>query len=451
MRLDAVKHYATSVPFPLGAALARVPYGLRPFIGREYRRQRTQLRTVEQMSDSHKVAWALERLRIIVASAYRDVPFYRFLYSQVGFEPGDLQSLEDFGRLPVVAKADLQSVELGTRSCSRPGSFLVNTGGSSGRPLELYVEGSCIAREWAHMHDVWANVGFKQRDNKVSFGGRSDIDGPIVYDGLRHQFSVNLYTGWPMVADALERVAKRTSLTFLHGYPSAIFDFILWLEAVDHPLLALLRRQTESVLLGSELPSPELRRQVCDMLGCESVSWFGHTERAILARERMEPGRYEPYFSYGFAEAIANAAGADSRLIVTSYANDASPLIRYDTGDLVRPQSATDALLTSFQVSAGRASEHILDASGNTIFLTGLIFGRHHALFDIANSVQVAQDVQGHAEIIVVPRHGRLSDTEAKAAFDARNVDIQFDFHIVDSPVRTSRGKVPLLISYGHL
>src|SRR5690606_33596347 len=144
---------------------------------------------------------------------------------------------------------------------------------------------------------------------------------------------------------------------------------------------------------GSELPSPLLRETVEKLLGCSSVSWYGHTERAILAYEKEGSATYYPFFTYGFAEALD-----EGRLVCTSYYNRASPLIRYDTGDRVDPV-VNDGLLDKFKISNGREGDFIIDKLGNKIFLTGLIFGRHHELFESARHIQIYQPATGIAEV----------------------------------------------------
>lgn len=68
-------------------------------------------------------------------------------------------------------------------------------GGSSGEPLEFYVEPNSVGHEWAHMHSIWAQVGFKQSHLRIVFGGRSNVKNVVQYDLARHQINVDLYSG----------------------------------------------------------------------------------------------------------------------------------------------------------------------------------------------------------------------------------------------------------------
>jgi len=323
----------------------------------------------------------------------------------------------------------------------RSSRSLENTGGSSGEPLNFYVEPSSIPHEWAHMHKIWRRVGYRPRDLKIVFGGRSTIQNVLDYDALRHHFAADIYAGWAAVADKIMALPFYSRPKFLHGYPSAIFDFVQWLEAQRHPLLAILRSEIEGLLLGSEYPSPEVRIKTEKLLDCSSASWYGHTERAVLAFEDEEKSLYRPFLTYGFVEAASNEDG--QRLIGTAYYNHASPFIRYDTGDLVEAD-VVEGVVESFRIVKGRSGDFIEDKYGNKVFLTGLIFGRHHRIFDYCRHIQVAQDTPGSAIIYVVPKGAEPDNWDA--LFDRTNVHLDFTFRPVAEPFRTPAGKIPLLV-----
>jgi phenylacetate-CoA ligase len=135
-------------------------------------------------------------------------------------------------------------------------------------------------------------------------------------------------------------------------------------------------------------------------------------------------------------------------LVGTSYYSTASPFIRYCTGDLVRPTEEDSGLLRSFEVEQGREGEYVTDRKGKCIPLTGLVFGRHHRIFDLAKSVQVYQEAQGRLTFLVSLKKGRLSvmPEEIGQYFDLRGVEMDFELRWVDGPVRTRSGKANLLV-----
>lgn len=95
-------------------------------------------------------------------------------------------------------------------------------------------------------------------------------------------------------------------------------------------------------------------------------------------------------------------------------------------------------------MKGGRSGEFVIDREGKKINLTGLIFGRHHELFNEAKYIQVKQITNGVIEIHYVAED--LPADKAAILFDSNNVNMDISFVQRSEPVRTVTGKVNLLI-----
>ena len=150
--------------------------------------------------------------------------------------------------------------------------------------------------------------------------------------------------------------------------------------------------------------------------------------------------------TYGYCEAIPNENGGYN-LVGTSLDNVVSPFIRYDTGDIVEP-IFKDGIVDKFRIESGRVGDFITDINDNRISLTALIFGRHHKIFGYARFVQIRQQHPGVATIIItLPNDVDSSIIRMEDMFDLTNVSIRFNFEFRSSPVYSSSGKVPLMVS----
>jgi phenylacetate-CoA ligase len=240
---------------------------------------------------------------------------------------------------------------------------------------------------------------------------------------------------------ACRELILKKNIKWIHGYPSSVFSFLRELEAIDPLLFEILIKKVQGVFLGSEYPAPQYRHYIEKHCGLKSISWYGHSEMAVLASER-EPGSgvYYPFHSYGYTEAVP--AGNSYRLVGTSTYNYATPMIRYDTGDLIEP-TFEDGLLEAFRIKEGRNSETVIDLKGRNISLTGLIFGRHHKAFDHSEHIQVRQISPGKIEIFITSK-GSICNWQA--LFDFSNSFFDVSFKNIDSPIRTPSGKVQLLL-----
>lgn len=427
-------------PPPIGKALAWVPPRWR--LGPVYAQTQRDLAAFRALPLAAKKQAVTARVRAILARVARENPFYRDWYAAQGFDPGGVNAFEDLTRIPIVTKADLNTVPLADRSVAQPGRIKTNTGGSSGHPLEFYLDRHAFAREWAHMHDIWSKVGYATTDLKLTFRGKNLGTEPLRYNAVYNEYYVNAYAPPDQQAAAVKAIAP--AVRILHGYPSSIYEFIRFCAEHRRHVLDLLRKDLKGVLLASEYPAPVYRDLIEGELAAPSVSWYGHSEMVVLAYE-VEKYVYEPFQSYGFAEAVPDQEGA-SRLVGTSYYNYVSPFIRYDTEDLIIPEF-DHGLLTRFRIESGRQGEFVEDANGSRISLTALIFGRHHGVFGVARFIQMRQTRPGEATLIVTAPEGvELSEEAVRAGFDDTNVAIDFAVEVRREPIRSPSGKVPLIV-----
>lgn len=445
--VPALKAAVESLPPSVGGLLARMPFSMRPVVGSVYRRRVAEMREYESLTTAQRLEFVFSRVSRIAWHAWNYVPFYRALYEERGFHPSQLVDFSDLSRIPIVTKEMLRASDRARRSAPGRGRFVVNTGGSSGSPLDFYILPSALGHEWAHMLSIWRQLGYRHTDVKLGFMGRNVGEFTVKYDALRHQYSVNIFSPFRDVARELSDVVQRTKIRYLHGYPSALYEFARSCASQDPRLVEAIRRNLRGAFLASEYPLPRYRDEIERVFGVPTVSWYGHTERAILAAERERPYVYEALQTYGFTEAVPDDEPGVFRLVGTAYYNTASPFVRYDTGDRVRVVSRSDRLLERFEVESGREGDFIVDRTGQRLSLTGLLFGRHHGVFGSATFVQISQWQPGKATLIVTMPGRRPGAAELEQQFDLSGIDVDFRFEAVERPVLTASGKVVLNVS----
>ena len=80
----------------------------------------------------------VRRLREFLERIGRDVPYYRELFAELGFDPSRVASVSDLQRLPLTGKADIRG-NMERLKADNAGSLeKFSTGGSSGEPLIFY-------------------------------------------------------------------------------------------------------------------------------------------------------------------------------------------------------------------------------------------------------------------------------------------------------------------------
>ncbi len=438
-----LKKLVENIPEPVGRLFVVVPFSWR--LGPQYARSKKEILRYQRMTSTEQQEYVLARMRSIVEHAYRNNALYRAFYHENGFTPDQLEHFGDIKRIPIVSKALLRQYPLEERSVPQSGRMLINTGGTSGEPLHFYLDRNSFAREWGHMHYIWSRLGYDRHCTKLTFRGKNLCDCPLKYNPVHNEYLANAYCHPSEVANAISSVLSRSQISFIHGYPSLIYDFARFCEEEAPSLVTRLNSSLRGILLASEYPAPVYRETIESVFEAPTISWYGHSEAAVLAFEASAKYRYEPLMTYGYAEAVADESGR-YHLVATSYHNMVSPFIRYDTGDIIDPKW-DNQMLDSFRISEGRVGEFIVDKKGRRISLTALIFGRHHKIFELARFVQVRQTEPGKATIVISFPQGIHSEQITIAqGFDLSGVAVDFDFEIRTEPYVTSGGKVPLLV-----
>lgn len=444
--IPMVKRLFQNMPEPIGELWARVPYEYRPCLGKNYREMKREINAFEEMPTNKKKQIIFTRFRKSLKEAM-EIPFYRDLYKRNDIRPEDIRCFEDIKNLPVITKEMLKECPLENRSGPSKGRYMANTGGSSGSTLSFYITPEHIPVEWAHMHAIWGRLGYKPSDLKISFSGRNLGADGIRYDGLRHQYSINIYKNIESYVEDLRAVVTRKKIRFLHGYPSAIAEFGQRCKEIAPDVISMLKTHLKGALLGSEYPAEIYRSPIEEIFEIPTVSWYGHTERAILAWEKNNKFEYEPFQTYGYCEVLPDSETGGWRLIGTTYFNAASPFIRYDTGDDVEPIEIEEGLLKKFAIRKGRLGDFVLDRKGTRISLTALIFGRHHRLFNIARFIQVKQREKGEMTVLATISEELPKGFVFFEWFDATGLDMEIRFEIIDEPIRSPSGKVVLKVN----
>ena len=439
-----LKNIAEHLPQPLGSKLAFMPFTFR--LGLSYMRSVKVIRNAENINIATAEARALIQLRSTIKTVYNEVEFYREFYKKAGFSPNELGSLADWNHVPVVTKSLLQGVPLDARCSKRAKGLRINTGGTSGQPLVFFLDRNAFAIEWAHIHYIWKAHGYCSSHKKLTIRGKHfDRREPLRYNAVHNEYIVNANCKMAEVVDAVLSLPRNVIPRWIHGYPSLVAEFAHALSCQRQTTISGFRERLFGVLLGSEYPAPVYRSVIVNVLSSNVVSWYGHSEMAILARETAQ-GIYASLPTYGYSEAVPITIGEKYNLVSTSWHNLVHPFIRYDTGDIIEPVSIFGASLV-FRISEGRIGDFVFDRHGNRHSLTAIIFGRHHAAFEFLQHLQVRDEGGGCVTLVITP-YNQIVDTEfLRQGFDLDDLDIDWKLEIVESPIRTRLGKINLKIN----
>lgn len=426
-----IKKLLECFPPRIGVSLNTIPFQYR--LGGKYTKYLKSIESILRFSDKEKQIYLDTEFKHIIGHFSYQNEFYKLFINNL--------NIKDYKNIPIIKKDILKNVGIDERTVKKDALVKYNTGGTSGNPLSFYVDKTFYAREWAHMHYMWRKIGYHPSNTKITIRGKN-IDTLYKYNFNQNEFLINSYAHLGEIEYMkLLRVFKRYNTQFIHGYPSAIYNFLKKAEKDAPILLDFLKKNIKGIMFGSEYPSPHYRDYIENILTKNTISWYGHTEGVILAGELYNKYEYVPFLSYGYAEALK--IDGYYHLVGTSFDNLAAPFIRYDTEDLIEPFFSETGILEKFKIKEGRIGEFIKDKNGNNISLTAFIFGRHHKLFDCINFIQVEQKDKG---VITIYYSANKDLTNPYLLFDSNQVNLDISFEQIQEPFKTPMGKIPLLI-----
>jgi len=364
----------------------------------------------DRWSAEHLREHQFYELRSLLEHAYTKCPFYKESFDKVGFRPGDFTDFKQLESLPILTRADVANRIEDLRATTETGMGVrhVSTSGTStGTPLSFYENYGAVFYELMFIHNLWARIGHKENDRKVVLRGNVVHTrwNPRPWRRTESSLFLSMYHLTPMSARSYLDMIRRYRPLWLHVYPSALVFFIQLLgEKVARQELGSLG--IKGVFCGSEKVYDWQRTLIESVVEARVLSWYGMTEKVVLAGECEQCTSLHVYPQYGYLEAIPAADGL-ARVVATGFLNRATPFIRYEVGDLIRPgESGCKLCGRHFHLIdevLGREGDLIVTKQGVFPFSFSVASIHNDAWADVAEW-QMIQDKPGHLRVVVVPR-----------------------------------------------
>lgn len=306
-----------------------------------------------------------ERLQKTITNA-QQTNFYRRLFARNQIDPGKIKSPEDLKVIPPTTKADLRE--------GFPFDFLAvpledvvrlhSSSGTTGTPTVIYYTASDLNR-WTNQvaRSLYA-VGMRKNDvfqNMMSYG--LFTGGLGMHYGAERLGALTI----PIGAGNSKRqiwFLKFFKSTAIHIIPSYALLLAQLIKAED-----LDPRQDFNIriiLLGAEPHSEETRRRVEEIYGAKAYNSYGLSEvnGPGVAFECVFQNGMHLWEDYYILEILnpqtlsPSFPGEVGEIVLTTIYRDATPLIRYRTGDL--------AFLLDEPCPCGRTHRRISRIQGRT-------------------------------------------------------------------------------------
>lgn len=386
------------------------------------------------------------RLRKLIMHAYDKTRYYRRKFDEAGVDPASIRTLDDLKCLPILTKEDVRqhTNELIADGYGKKNLVRMHTSGTTGSGLVFYTTKEAECEKWAEAWSGNEAVGLRRSMRRAYFGGRNIVpayqSSPPYYRFDRYGNQI-LLSAFHMSKAGFESFYEgfcKYRPTWIHGFPSSIVPFALFL--LDRGLL--LPQKIKYVTLSSENVTERHKEIIRMAFGVEAYQNYAQTEAVATCREDC---RHRMYVSEDITGVEFTPCGNGfSKIVGTSLVNFGMPLIRYDTGDIATWME--DERGRRVHTLDGRLEDSLRLPDGSILRRLDFLF-KDQVSIESAQIVQMAEDL---IEVRIVPGAGFTDDDEyclAKAFEERLAGKMRFKIVRVSSIPRTKAGKMKFIVS----
>ena len=267
----------------------------------------------------------------LVAHCHARAPRIRRLMDQAGVKPGDVRSLDDLARLPIVRKDALPAW-----MAEEPpfGGLLTEAPGAMAR---LFQSPGPIHDPQPHEHDYWrfrhalAAAGFRKGDVALISASYHLTPLGFILDGAARALGCAVIPGGVGQTELQLKAASMLGATGYIGTPSFLFQLLTKGREGGIPLKLEVAHVLAEML-------PESLRADIEAFGVRCLQGYGTAELGCIAHECVEKGGWHLHPDcivevLDLESGRPAAPGQPGEIVVTVF-DEAYALVRLATGDI---------------------------------------------------------------------------------------------------------------------
>lgn len=410
----------------------------------------------EHWSAARWKTWQEDRLARVLHRAATQVPYYRAQWAERR-RGGDRTSWEYLENWPILTKTALRADARAFVAEDHAGDRLLeeHTSGTTGTPIRLWFTREALHSWYALFEARWRRwYGVSLKDKWAILGGQmvapfNQAKPPFwVWNAGLNQLYMSVLHLRPDCVRHYLRAITDHAVAYLLGYSSSLY----WLAmgaleyGVELPI--------KVVLTDAEPLLPWQRQVLSNAFQCPVRETYGLAEMVSGASE-CEYNSMHLWPEAGYSEILDEQdhpvpTGGRGRLVATGFLNDAMPLVRYQTGDLLQLASSEAVCscqrrLPLVEKLLGRLGDYISTRDGRRIGLVDIIFEPNLHMLE----AQIIQQDIDRLTIRVVPDTGwcEADEDSIRVSLLQRVGDMHVVVEAVPSIERTNSGKYKVIVS----
>jgi len=424
-------------------------------------------RTLAYLDDYRRDQWLApervaalqwERLQRLLEHCYREVPYYRRQWRELGMAPGDIRNLDDYAKLPVLTKADIRTHFDELKADSLRDTLLYKaTGGSTGEPMRFGYTRESNDRRTAVMWRGYEWAGSRMGRRTLFLWGGA-VGDPTRAHQLKDRlyntlFARRMLNSFKMTeanmadyADAIDRYRP----DIIVAYVGPLVQLAQWLTASGRNIW-----QPRGIIGGAEAMHEFQREAIQQAFGAPVFNTYGCREFMLIAAECEQRHGLHVNSDHLLVELRTPHGAACGQqagdVVITDLFNYGMPFVRYANGDratIAAQPCACGRGLPLLERVDGRVLDAIRTPEGHV--LPGEFFP--HMLKDVPG-LQRFQLVQRRLDRLDLSIVRGAGFDEASLEYIRNEVDkvlgdsVQLHCHFVDDIPLTRSGKLRVTVS----
>jgi len=294
----------------------------------------------------------------IIHYAYNNVPYYKELFDENKIRPEDINNGDDLQIIPPLTKTTVRDrfEDLVSNQYKKFNPILIQTSGSTGTPLSIYLDKNISSAIFAFYWHLWGWTGYKMGDRWATI--KDEENRQVIYDGNPFKYS-RIMNGLYISSYEIDKEKSIRILnellkfkpTTLRGYPGSLYEFAKFVR--NDPRVNELK--INNIVTDSENLEDFQRKYIQEVFNTKVFDSYGHWEHVNLIAE-CEMQRKHHFMEYNFLEIVDENNnrvdnGESGEMLATGFFNLAFPLIRYKTRDI--------AIRSNIKCDCGRSHDII--------------------------------------------------------------------------------------------
>lgn len=323
--------------------------------------------------------WQIKKLRNLINHAYLNTEYYRNLFKELELTPADICNIDDLSKLPSLSKETIKDnfEKLIPKNIRKINYKLTSTGGSTGTPLQYYIDNNSWSFSNANQIYNWEKVGYKYGNKYIALGSTSlTINEKVslkhkIYYKLKNKIGLNgINMSNEICQDYIERI-KKGNIRFIYGYASSIYLLAKYVISSNSKL------EIDACFPTSEILTTKYKETIREAFNCKILNGYGANDGGISAFEHNIS-----HFEVGYNSIVRFQNDNQFKIspaLLTDLLNYAMPLINYNVGDeLLMKKNTNNYNGQVIENVMGRTSDHIKFENGRIITGPGftVLFGK---------------------------------------------------------------------------